>query len=327
MQLDGNDSLLSTITLPDICDDSEQFNGMNIPVIISVRPIKPESEKRISFKKTIKRNNRVLNAAALPKVACYNMRSLMPKIEMLATNLKDRMCSLALLTEVWEKENNKKYQSKIEAMFELKGLDYISTPRPGKKRGGGAALVVETENYSISKLNVQNPDKLEIIWGLLKPTVITGKINKIIVCCFYSPPKSKKKSKLIDHMTLTLQSLKTTYPNAPVIISGDRNDLGIDRLLSIDPSLKQMVDKPTRGQNLLTLFITDYETCFELPCIVPPIEVDDPKKGGVPSDHKGVIVAPLSNNGQQVNRQRVTRIIRPVTDSALRNIGQVDRIV
>ena len=88
-----------------------------------------------------------------------------------------------------------------------------------------------------------------------------------------------------------------------------------------------MVDKPTRGQNLLTLFITDYETYFELPCIVPPIEVDDPKKGGVPSDHKGVIVAPLSNNGQQVNRQRVTRIIRPVTDSALRNIGQVDRIV
>ena len=288
---------------------------------MNFRPLKPVSEKRVSYVKTIKRNNKILNAAALPKVACYNMRSLIPKIEMLSTDLKDRMCSLALLTEVWENENNKKHQNKIEAMFELKGLDYVSTPRPGNKRGGGAAVIVETEKYSISKLNVQNPDKLEIIWGLLKPTIITGKTSKIIICCFYCPPKSKKKSKLIEHMTITLHSLKTTYPNAPIIISGDRNDLSIERLLSIDPSLKQMVSKPTRGQNC-SLFITDNQSYFETP-IVPPIDVDDPRKGGVPSDHMGVVVTPIYNDGLKINRQRVTRTVRPITDSAIKNIGQV----
>ena len=55
---------------------------------------------------------------------------------------------------------------------------YISTPRPGARRGGGAALVVNTAHFSISKLNVHIPDNLEIVWGLLRPNEITGKITK-----------------------------------------------------------------------------------------------------------------------------------------------------
>ena len=72
------------------------------------------------------------------------------------------------------------------------------------------------------------------MWGLAKPVEVTGKITKIVTCCFYCPPKSTRKSMLIDHMTLSLQSLLNKFPKA--VISGDRNDLGIDRLLSIDPS-------------------------------------------------------------------------------------------
>ena len=161
----------------------------------------------------------------------------MPKVNNFATDMDDRNCSLSFLTEVWEKSENKKHQSKLEEMFELKGLKYISTPRPGARRGGGAAIVVNTEHFSISKLNVPTPSCLEIVWGLVKPVEVTGKITKIISVCFYCPPKSTRKTALIDHMTLTLQSLLTTFPNAGILISGDRNDLGIDRLLTIDPSL------------------------------------------------------------------------------------------
>ena len=39
----------------------------------------------------------------------------------------------------------------------MKGMKYISTPRPGVRRGGGAAIVVNTEQFSISKLNVLIP--------------------------------------------------------------------------------------------------------------------------------------------------------------------------
>ena len=94
-------------------------------------------------------------------------------------------------------------------------------------------------------------------------------------------------------MTMTLQALKSTFPNAGVIISGDRNDLSIERLKSVDPSLRQIVTKATRGpQNILTVVLTDLSIYYEEPIIVPPIDVDDPSKGGVPSDHNGVVVEP-----------------------------------
>ena len=89
-------------------------------------------------------------------------------------------------------------------------------------------------------MNIQNPNGLEIVWGIVKPNQVTGNITKIIVCCFYCPPRSKKKTALIEHMTLTVQSLLNIYPKAGIIISGDRNDLKIDKLLSVDKSLKQL---------------------------------------------------------------------------------------
>ena len=205
-------------------------------------------------------------------------------------------------------------------MLELKGLKYISTPRPGTRRGGGAALVVNTENFSISKLNISIPNNLEIVWGLVKPYEVKVKISKIIVCYFYCLPKSKKKTALIDHMTFTLQSLRSTFPKTGVVISGDINDLSIERLKTVDPSLKQIVRKGTRGPNILTVVLTDMEVFLEEPVIVKPIDVDDPLKGGVPSDHNGVIVIPRSVSEVPVKRQKIARIIRPITSSNIDNI-------
>ena len=155
------------------------------------RPEKKYQVPRLPpVKRTIRRDNKVLQAISMPKMSCYNMRSLMPKIVNFGQDMEDRNCSISLLTEVWQKAENKKHQYKIEELFEMKGLKYISTPRPGTRRGGGAAIVVNTEFYSISKLNVLIPGNLEIVWGLLRPTEVTGKITKIILCCFYCPPKS-----------------------------------------------------------------------------------------------------------------------------------------
>ena len=125
----------------------------------------------------------------------------------------------------------------------------------------------------------------------MKPNQVTGNINKIIVCSFYCPPRSKKKTILIEHMTLTVQYLLNIYPKAGILISGDRNDLRIDRLLSVDKSLKQLVQKPTRGGNILTVICSDMQVFYEDPIIVSPTDVDVPGKG-VPSDHQGVVMNP-----------------------------------
>lgn len=181
----------------------------NITVQIGHRPQSSLCDRLPHTRRIIRRDNKVLQAASIPKFSNYNIRSFWSKSQNFGTDMLDRNCSLSFLTEVWEKSENKKHQYKIEELLELKGLKYISTPRPGARRGGGAAVVVNTEKFSISKLNVHIPSCLEVVWGLIRPVEITGKITKIIVCCFYCPPRSTRKTALINHMTLTLQSLMT----------------------------------------------------------------------------------------------------------------------
>ena len=98
-------------------------------------------------------------------------------------------------------------------MLELEGLKYISTPRP---RGwGGAAILVNTEKFNLESLQINIPHNLEIIWGLLKPKSEESFFKKMIVCSFYSPPKSRKNSKMTDPIITTLQMLKMKYPEYP----------------------------------------------------------------------------------------------------------------
>ena len=170
---------------------------------------------------------------------------------------------------MWEKLENKKHQYKLEELFEMKGIRYISTPRPGARRGGGAAIAVNQKRFVISKLNIPLPRGVEVVWGLLRPKIVTGKISSIIVCCFYSPPRSRKNSVLIDHLTVTLQYLLQTHPEAGVIISGDRNSVEISALLTVDPSLRQTVTQPTRGQQILDVFVTNLARYYQEPVIVP----------------------------------------------------------
>ena len=83
--------------------------------------------------------------------------------------MQERETDICFLSEVWEKKENKKHQFKLEEMLEMSGVKYISTPRPGAQRGGGAAIAVRSEKFTISKLNIQIPKSVEVVWGLLKP--------------------------------------------------------------------------------------------------------------------------------------------------------------
>ena len=247
---------------------------------------------------TVRRDNRLLEALSLPTFSVYNMRSIWSKLDSLAQDMEERDVDIAILTEVWEKKENLKHKSKIEELLEMKETKYISTARPGAKRGGGAAIAAKESRFNLSKLNIDIPKPLEVVWGLLRPKFPLGDIRKIIICSFYSPPKSRKKSALIDHITVTYNKLKTIHPNAAVIIAGDKNDLDVSDVLTINPSLKQTVLKPTRKNKILDIVITDLHRFYQEPIIVQPVPVDEGALG-VPSDHDGVLVVPLNSASPQ----------------------------
>ena len=83
----------------------------------------------------------------------------------------------------------------IVASIAARALTYVNSKRYVNRMG--AAIAVRMDKFNISKLNIPLPRAVEVVCGLLKPKVVTGKISAIIVCCFYSPPRSKKNRDLI----------------------------------------------------------------------------------------------------------------------------------
>ena len=179
-------------------------------------------------RQTIRRDNRLSLGVPLPTISVSNMRSFFPKLKKFKNDMKEREISLSILSEIWQKSECKKQQAEIEKMLQMEGLKYISTPRMNK-RGGGAAVVVNFENFSVEKIEISNPDKLEVVWGLLRPKSVDKdqKIKEIIVAAFYSPPKSTKNPLLQDHLVSTSHYLLSKYPNAGIVIGGDKNSLNI----------------------------------------------------------------------------------------------------
>ena len=75
--------------------------------------------------KTIRRDNKSVQALTLPRLTNYNMRSLFPKIGNFSIDMHERETDLSFLTEVWQKKENKKHQFKLEELLELSGIKYI----------------------------------------------------------------------------------------------------------------------------------------------------------------------------------------------------------
>ena len=118
----------------------------------------------------------------------------------------EREVDLSFWSESWEDENNILQKNAIEKMLYSKGIQYISTPRSGR-RGGGASIAVSLKNFSITKCNIAIPSGLECVWGILRPKTPSNLFSQIICCCFYSPPVEKENEPLIDHISSTLQCL------------------------------------------------------------------------------------------------------------------------
>ena len=111
--------------------------------------------------------------------------------------------------------------------------------------------------FILEKLDVIIPHKLEAVWGLLKCKAPDAWFKKIIVCSFYSPPRSRKNQKLTDHLVTTLQMLATKFPSAPIIMGADKNSMDIKPLLSCGLKLKQINDLATRNGAILDVLLTN----------------------------------------------------------------------
>jgi hypothetical protein len=268
------------------CDDFNPLTRNPIEVIVGNRPegSSYRSKSRPSYIKTIRRDNRGELCLFLPNIAVYNHRSIWKKIHNFCLEFKEMQMGVAFHSEIWERKESKKHKFKIDEMFEMEGINYISTPRPDR-RGGGCAITCDDKKYHIKEIKVPNTDNLEVTFATLKPKSENSPQFIVILCAVYSPPNSRKKTKLIDFISETYHFLKATkYPSAYFILGGDINDLKVDLLLNISPKFSQIVTKPTRGSKTLSVIVTDLSVYYQNPVILPPIQ-PDVLGIGKPSDH------------------------------------------
>ena len=220
---------------------------------------------------------------------------MLPKINSFKIDILEREIGLALLSEIWEVKGKRKHMSEITKMLELEGLKYISTPRGSYKRGCGCTIVAYLPKFSLEKIDVSIPSSVEVVYGLLRPKQPSGQLRDIIAVAFYSPPKSRKKTQLMDHIIASIQTLLTKYPRADIVIGGDRNEMSISPLLIALPRLKQLVTKATCNGKILDVLLTSLHEFYS----VPPVPADNPSQGK-PSDHSVPVAKPQTNPGVNI---------------------------
>ena len=135
----SNNSLeLSWFSQVSECDIAQPQLAYPIPVVSGYRPPNIPSDRLMPpVCSVIRRDNRCVQALSLPVILSYNMRSLWGKLDSFSEDVHERSGEIIFLCEVWEKNENKKHKRKIEELLEMKQISYISTPRPGAKRGEG----------------------------------------------------------------------------------------------------------------------------------------------------------------------------------------------
>jgi len=133
---------------------------------------------------------------------------------------------------------------------------------------------------TLSDLN--HPD-FEALWTWLRPLRLPRGIPCLVVGTIYHPPSANDQN-MLNHLSTTLTSIEGQYPGCGIYLCGDFNQLNIQRLKR-QFRLKQLVDKPTRGDCTLDLIITNMSNLYDAQSvqILPPFGL---------SDHSVVVLRP-----------------------------------
>ena len=272
--------------------------------------------------KIIPRSEKISEALNLPKVLNLNPRSIYNKLAEFVTFVQEANVNLICMSESWEREN-----FALDKAIQLDDYTIISNVHQRKGKGGRPAIIADTRNYVVENLTnttVNIPWGVEAVWAVLTPRNVTNtsKVQKIVVASIYSKPDSRKKAMLYDHISQVYSQLTFKYKKGlHWIICGDTNDLKLDPILHINSNFTQVVQDPTRlnPPRILDPIITTLTGFYQIPQCLPPLDADS-FKNGKPSDHKMVVMEPVSTINNKPARTKRAIIYRPINEERLKQM-------
>jgi hypothetical protein len=91
------------------------------------------------------------------------------------------------------------------------------------------------------------------------------------------------------------------------LVAGDFNRVSVVDVLHSYGALQQICRVATRGEAALQLVLTDLHTFLHPPTALPPLQVDDGKKGK-DGDHQALILAPKASSAFKVEREKIANL-------------------
>ena len=227
------------------------------------------------------------------------------------------------MSESWERQNYS-----VEELLKLDNYDIISNVHQRTGKGGRPLILVNKNKYIVKNLTqtiVDIPWGIEVVWASLTPKQVSNNsvVKKIIVASMYFPSKSNKKNLFLDHITETYNFLSSKYNDGLYwIFAGDTNELKIDQILYLDPNLRQVVEEPTRinSDRILDPIITNLCKFYSIPECMVQLNANCECQGK-PSDHRMILMRPISVIDNRVERKKREIKLRPMPKSKLEQFG------
>ena len=185
---------------------------------------------------------------------------------------------------------------------------------------GLLAVAVESVHTYLRK-SPQKEDKISrmllmnVMWVWLRPLRLPRPLSGIMFGLVYCPPDAtaQKQKDLVEYMIGSVDLIRSVHPDCGIVISGDINCLDITDILA-NHNLKQVVQDPTRGNNILDLIVTNLFHLYSAPAIIAPLGR---------SDHNTILWSANTSCTSTSNRPSVTkRYVRRFTQSSCEAFGR-----
>ena len=146
---------------------------------------------------------------------------------------------------------------------------------------GGVGLYIH-DSIKFKPLDEFSDPDFESLWVWLRPRRLPRGFPCLVAGTVYHPQLGVNTSGMLNHLTTTLTDIVGQYPGCGIFVCGDFNRLSLSRLTS-QFKLKQIIDKPTRGDKILDLVLTNLSHTYDENAVytLPPFGL---------SDHNVVIV-------------------------------------
>ena len=322
LQVDGNDSGVNDSTSTsdensDASDTEYDTDDEADPCIIPAN-LSPMDEQNDATDGPLRYDANIAEDERTPFVPLclmMNCRSICNKADNLMEIMNQICPDLILASETWERE-----KMRLKDILKCRKFKSVSYYRKNRSPGGGCAIIFNEERFRSADADIIVPDGVEAVWSVFTPVAGSTqnmKVKRIAVGSIYISPKSKFKIETVEHIIETIHILRAQYDNeVNFLICGDVNRTPITDILDSYGGLKQIISIPTRQEATLSIVLTDLHNFFHPPIILPPLQVDDDKKGKN-GDHEIVLLAPKNNAQYMVERKKRIVKSRPILESQL----------